>query len=179
MATTLGLDHLVLVVEDVERSLAWYGRHAGLGGVRVDEWRRGEAPFPSLRVDDTTIIDLVPRTPGEGGTGGGTGGGAGPDRGRLDHICFVVSEDDRARLAAELEVVAGPARRPALRRPRYGRIDLRARPRRAAGRVPLLPGLSAPGPAAGSRRGTPGDRGPRRPDAPCDSCHAGPSWLLR
>ncbi|HEY8523625.1 MAG TPA: VOC family protein [Acidimicrobiales bacterium] len=109
MATTLGLDHLVLVVEDVERSLAWYGRHAGLGGVRVDEWRRGEAPFPSLRVDDTTIIDLVPRTPGEGGTGGGTGGGAGPDRGRLDHICFVVSEDDRARLAAELEVVdAGP-----------------------------------------------------------------------
>lgn len=98
MATTLGLDHLVLVVEDVQRSLDWYGRHAGLGGVRIDDWRRGEAPFPSLRVDDTTIIDLVPRADGEGA-------GGGIERGHLDHICFVVSEADRARLAAELDVV--------------------------------------------------------------------------
>lgn len=94
MATTLALDHLVLVVEDVDRSLDWYGRHAGLGGVRVDEWRRGEVPFPSLRVDEATIIDLVPR-----------GGDDRTGRGHLDHICFVVSAADRERLAAELEVV--------------------------------------------------------------------------
>lgn len=96
MATALALDHLVLVVEDVERTLAWYGHHAGLGGVRVDEWRRGEAPFPSLRVDEATIIDLVPR-------GGGDAGGG---RGRLDHLCFVVSADDLVALAndPDLEV---------------------------------------------------------------------------
>jgi catechol 2,3-dioxygenase-like lactoylglutathione lyase family enzyme len=94
MPTTLALDHLVLVVEDVDRALDWYGRHAGLAGVRVDEWRRGAAPFPSLRVTDDTIIDLVPRRAGEG-----------TERGHLDHICFVVSAADRERLAAELEVV--------------------------------------------------------------------------
>lgn len=95
MATALALDHLVLVVTDVERTLAWYGRHAGLTGVRVDEWRAGDAPFPSVRVDEATIIDLVP----------------GLDdprrRGHLDHICFVVSPGDLDRLASDpdLEVV--------------------------------------------------------------------------
>jgi catechol 2,3-dioxygenase-like lactoylglutathione lyase family enzyme len=94
MATATALDHLVLVVSDVERALAWYGRHAGLAGVRVDEWRNHEAPFPSLRIDDSTIIDLVP-------------GDTGADRGHLDHICFVVSPSELDALAREpqLEVV--------------------------------------------------------------------------
>ncbi|MGH9227596.1 MAG: VOC family protein [Acidimicrobiales bacterium] len=94
MATALALDHLVLVVSDVERTLAWYGRHAGLAGVRVEEWRNDEAPFPSVRVDDTTIIDLVP-------------GDTGAARGHLDHVCFVVSPSDLGRLASdpELDVV--------------------------------------------------------------------------
>jgi catechol 2,3-dioxygenase-like lactoylglutathione lyase family enzyme len=95
MATASALDHLVLVVADVERTLAWYGRHAGLAGVRVDEWRAGQAPFPSLRVDEATIIDLIP------------GLDRSDERGHLDHICFVV---DRAGLEAlaqdpDLEVV--------------------------------------------------------------------------
>jgi catechol 2,3-dioxygenase-like lactoylglutathione lyase family enzyme len=92
MATAL--DHLVLVVSDIDRSLAWYGRRAGLSGVRVEEWRHGEAPFPSLRINDSTIIDLVP-------------GDVGAGRGHLDHICFVVSESELDGLARdpELEVV--------------------------------------------------------------------------
>jgi catechol 2,3-dioxygenase-like lactoylglutathione lyase family enzyme len=94
MATALALDHIVLVVADVERTLDWYGRHAGLAPVRLDEWRDGEAPFPSLRVDESTILDVIP----------GDVGGA---RGHLDHLCFVVSEPDLAVLAddPELEVV--------------------------------------------------------------------------
>jgi catechol 2,3-dioxygenase-like lactoylglutathione lyase family enzyme len=96
MATASALDHLVLVVGDVDRALDWYGRHAGLAGVRVDEWRAGDVPFPSLRVDESTIIDLVPGlSPGDG-------------RGHLDHLCLVV--DSRAELDAlasdpQLEVV--------------------------------------------------------------------------
>lgn len=94
MATAFALDHIVLVVGDVERSLAWYGKHAGLAPVKVDEWRAGQAPFPSLRVNEATIIDLVP-------------GEAGETRGHLDHVCFVVSPDDLAELTAdpELEIV--------------------------------------------------------------------------
>jgi catechol 2,3-dioxygenase-like lactoylglutathione lyase family enzyme len=95
MATALALDHLVLVVGDVERTLDWYARHAGLAAERADEWRRGEAPFPSLRVDADTIIDVIP------------GYAADQQRGHLDHICFVVSPDDLAALAADeqLEIV--------------------------------------------------------------------------
>lgn len=87
MAQAVGLDHIVLVVGDVERSLDWYQQHLGLGGVRIEEWRRGEAPFPSLRVTESTIIDLVP--------------GEHTERGHLDHICFVVSRDDLDSLSAD------------------------------------------------------------------------------
>ena len=53
-----GLDHIVLIVADVERSLAWYRDLLGIPTEREAEWRAGEAPFLSLRVDETTVIDL-------------------------------------------------------------------------------------------------------------------------
>jgi catechol 2,3-dioxygenase-like lactoylglutathione lyase family enzyme len=72
----VGLDHIVLVTPDVERALAWYTGLLGLEGDRVDEWRRGEAPFPSVRLTPTTIIDLF----------------AGERTGvNLDHVCLVVA----------------------------------------------------------------------------------------
>lgn len=58
MVSVTGLDHIVLNVSDVERSAAWYHDKLGLELERMDEWRRGEVPFPSLRLDATTIIDL-------------------------------------------------------------------------------------------------------------------------
>ena len=84
----------LLVVADVDTSLEWYMRHAGLESVNVEAWRNGEAFFPSLRVDEATIIDFV-----EGETGSG--------RGHLDHVCFVVSDEDLAEIASDpdLEVV--------------------------------------------------------------------------
>jgi catechol 2,3-dioxygenase-like lactoylglutathione lyase family enzyme len=92
-----GLDHLVLTVADVERSLAWYCGELGLEGVRVEEWREGEVPFPSVRIDDTTIIDLLAGERGEQ---------------NVDHICLVVEPTDLAVLAAagRFDVVGGPAR---------------------------------------------------------------------
>ena len=92
------LDHLVVRCADVERTLAWYLDLLGLTPVRVDEWRRGDAPVPSVRVNDDTIIDLV---------AGQT------DDGRLDHICLVVEPVDLDDLAAsgEFDVVDGPVRR--------------------------------------------------------------------
>jgi catechol 2,3-dioxygenase-like lactoylglutathione lyase family enzyme len=91
MGRAAAFDHLVLVVDDVERSLAWYRHHLGLEGVRVDEWRAGQAPFPSLRVTADTIIDLI------------AGDRAG--RGHLDHICFVVTVADLAALRRRGELV--------------------------------------------------------------------------
>jgi catechol 2,3-dioxygenase-like lactoylglutathione lyase family enzyme len=91
-----GLDHVVLKVADVERTLAWYQVRLGLAGERVDEWRRGEVPFPSLRVDASTLVDLLAGAP--------TGT-------NVDHLCFVVDDADLDVLAASagFDVVgAGP-----------------------------------------------------------------------
>jgi catechol 2,3-dioxygenase-like lactoylglutathione lyase family enzyme len=93
-----GLDHIVLDVADVERSLAFYCGELGLAPERVDEWRRGEILFPSVRVDATTIIDLLaaPRT-GD----------------NVDHVCLVVEPVDleAVKASGRFEVVDGPATR--------------------------------------------------------------------
>ncbi|HEX5587561.1 MAG TPA: VOC family protein, partial [Acidimicrobiia bacterium] len=57
--TVTGLDHIVLRVAHVERALQFYCGELGLAGERVDEWRDGAAPFPSARVDATTVIDFL------------------------------------------------------------------------------------------------------------------------
>ncbi|WP_341717525.1 VOC family protein [Micromonospora sp. FIMYZ51] len=58
-----GFDHLVLTVTDVERALDFYCGRLGLAPVRVDEWRAGKVPFPSVRVSAESIIDLVQAEP--------------------------------------------------------------------------------------------------------------------
>ncbi|MDH2390910.1 VOC family protein [Streptomyces sp. HNM0663] len=91
-------DHLVLNVQDVERSLGFYCGLLGLEPVRVEEWRAGEAPFPSVRVTPTTIIDLVDRSRGES---------------NVDHICLVVEPLDWAEVidSGEFTVLEGPVGR--------------------------------------------------------------------
>lgn len=54
-----GMDHIVLNVRDVERSLDFYTRVLGLQPERVDTWRAGKHGFPSVRVNSSTIIDLM------------------------------------------------------------------------------------------------------------------------
>lgn len=100
----VGFDHLVLRVADVERSLAWYTGRLGLAEVRVEEWRRGEAPFPSVRIDDGSIIDLVPIPAGEEPPVAAVR--------NVDHVCLVVAATDLEALAVSgaFDVVAGPAR---------------------------------------------------------------------
>ena len=96
MIHVTGFDHLVLAVADVERSLAWYTAELGLEPLRVEQWRRGEVPFPSLRVDDATIIDLLHEA---------------PSGKNVDHLCLVVEPTDLDALAdsGRFEVVDGPA----------------------------------------------------------------------
>jgi catechol 2,3-dioxygenase-like lactoylglutathione lyase family enzyme len=53
------LDHIVLNVADVERSLDFYINVLGLGGERLEEFRRGEVGFPSVRINDHSVIDLM------------------------------------------------------------------------------------------------------------------------
>jgi catechol 2,3-dioxygenase-like lactoylglutathione lyase family enzyme len=91
-------DHLVLNVKDVERALEFYCGPLGLQPVRVDEWRAGKAPFPSVRVSPTTIIDLLrgPRS-----------------ESNVDHICLVVEPLDWQQIIASgtFTVLEGPVGR--------------------------------------------------------------------
>jgi catechol 2,3-dioxygenase-like lactoylglutathione lyase family enzyme len=56
----VSLDHVVFNVSDPERSLRFYAGTLGLQAERVDEFRSGAAPFPSVRVNAETIIDFFP-----------------------------------------------------------------------------------------------------------------------
>jgi catechol 2,3-dioxygenase-like lactoylglutathione lyase family enzyme len=90
-----GLDHIVLITADVERALAFYMGVLGLDGVRVDEWRRGAVPFPSVRITAATIVDLFP--------GERTGL-------NQEHFCLTIEPADLDHLARSgvFEVASGP-----------------------------------------------------------------------
>ncbi len=95
----VGLDHVVLNVADVERSLAFYCGELGLEPLRVEAWRRGEVFFPSARIDAATLIDFlgIERT-GE----------------NANHVALVVADGtDLEAVAASgrFEVVDGPDQR--------------------------------------------------------------------
>jgi len=94
----IAFDHVVLNVQDVERSLAFYCGPLGLEPMRVDEWRAGEVPFPSVRVTPTTIIDIVARDRGES---------------NVDHICLVVEPLDWREVidSGTFTVLEGPVGR--------------------------------------------------------------------
>ncbi len=106
IVTVTGLDHVVLVSDDVDRSLDFYCGLLGLAGDRVDEWRSGDVPFPSVRIDETTIIDLFPTAMVDGD---GDRGGPGSAR-NLDHLCVTIEPTDLDAVAASgrVEVVRGP-----------------------------------------------------------------------
>lgn len=96
MVQARGIDHVVLNVADVERSVAWYVERLGFEPLRLDEWRRGEVLFASVRLTDTFIIDLFANERS----------GA-----NVDHLCLVVDPLDLDAVAAsdEFDVVSGPS----------------------------------------------------------------------
>ena len=96
MVRARGIDHIVLNVADVERSVAWYVERLGFEALRLEEWRRHEVLFASVRLTDTFIIDLF-----ENERSGAN----------VDHVCLVVDPVDLDALARsdEFDVVSGPS----------------------------------------------------------------------
>lgn len=92
----VGPDHVVLVSTDPEGLLAWYREALGLPVERLEQWRRNEVPFVSLRVGDSFLIDIMR------GERSGT---------NVDHLAVVVEGVDLDELAASgsVDVEMGPA----------------------------------------------------------------------
>ncbi|MDP1820687.1 MAG: VOC family protein [Acidimicrobiales bacterium] len=92
----VGPDHIVLVSEDPERLVSWYASSLGLEVLRLEEWRRNEVPFVSLRVSPTFLIDVM----------------LGARSGRnVDHLALTVAGVDLDELATSgrFEIEMGPA----------------------------------------------------------------------
>lgn len=112
MALTITeLDHIVLNVSDVDRSLEFYTGVLKLQPERLAEFRAGKAGFPSVRINAGSIIDLFPTerdapasAPGEKTTG------------NLNHFCLVIGREEFAKLPDYLsqngvDIREGPVKR--------------------------------------------------------------------
>lgn len=95
------LDHVVLWTKDVRASMDFYTRVVGLTPVRFDEFEAGEAPFPSVRVSEDSIIDLM-SADGAAATESMTkvDGSAGH---RVNHVCLAMSKVEYDELDQRLQ----------------------------------------------------------------------------
>ena len=73
-------------------ALDFYSRVVGLTPVRSGEFEAGEAPFPSVRVSEDSIIDLMPLQMADGlGSVAGAEGSAGHP---VNHVCLALSKPE-------------------------------------------------------------------------------------
>ena len=96
----MDVDHVVLWVDDPAKALEFYVEVLGFRAVRAEAYRDGQAPFPSVRLSPTTILDLMARSDAPGVasfTGGPASGGA------INHVCFTTSAENHATLKARLQ----------------------------------------------------------------------------
>lgn len=102
------MDHIVLNVRDMDRVLDFYMHTLGLKAERLEEFRQGKVPFPSVRVNHDTIIDLFPVTtamPGEK-----------MSLASLNHFCLVIDPTDMQQVIDHLQqhgvtIEQGPVQR--------------------------------------------------------------------
>jgi extradiol dioxygenase family protein len=101
------LDHIGLRVKDVEASLRFYSELLGLKAERVDEWRKGEIGFPSVRLNADTLIDFFLSEKKADNANKEI---------NQDHFCLVIEPTDMEHLKTRLEelgvrIHAGPGKR--------------------------------------------------------------------
>jgi catechol 2,3-dioxygenase-like lactoylglutathione lyase family enzyme len=103
---TARLDHVVLWVRDPVASADFYEKAVGMEPVRLSEYSAGAVPFPSVRLNEETILDLMPLTMVERMT---MLPGAAESSGHpVNHVCLALPGDDFAALRARLEERGAP-----------------------------------------------------------------------
>ncbi|MFE1248152.1 VOC family protein [Streptomyces sp. NPDC058766] len=93
------LDHVVLWVRDPVAAAEFYGTTVGLAPLRLAEFAAGEVS-PSVRVNDETILDLMPQAYAERMTMlPGAAASAGHP---VNHVCLSLPRDDFDALLSRL-----------------------------------------------------------------------------
>jgi catechol 2,3-dioxygenase-like lactoylglutathione lyase family enzyme len=102
-----GMDHIVLNVADIDGSLGFYTDVIGLQAERVEQFHKGEVGFPSVRINESTLIDLVKSNAPVVNEGVAH---------NLNHFCLVADNVDLDSLvemlkAQDVPVLRGPVSR--------------------------------------------------------------------
>ncbi|WP_030858745.1 VOC family protein [Streptomyces sp. NRRL S-37] len=103
---TTRLDHIVLWVDDPIVAAGFYEKAVGLEPVRLTDYSVGEAPFPSVRVNEETILDLMPRAKAE--RMGMVPGAAESSGHPVNHVCLSLPADAFDTLRDRLEASSVP-----------------------------------------------------------------------
>ncbi|MDF2265509.1 VOC family protein [Streptomyces coacervatus] len=98
---TTRLDHVVLWVRDPVAAADFYEKAVGLRPLRITEFSSGKASFPSVRLNDETILDLMPHSmaehmkmlPDAADSAGHP----------VNHVCLALPGDDFDALRSRLE----------------------------------------------------------------------------
>lgn len=103
----LELDHVVLAVSDMDAMLRFYLDVLGLAPHRVEEFRAGAVPFPCARINDGTLVDLLPPAMWD------TGESVDRRFPNMNHFCIALDKGDwdamLERLSAGgVEIEVGP-----------------------------------------------------------------------
>jgi catechol-2,3-dioxygenase len=80
------MDHIVLNVEDGETMMAFYSKVLMFAPERLEEYNAGDVPFPSVRLNSNTIIDLFPKKMWRKSARAEQGGE------NLNHFCIALSK---------------------------------------------------------------------------------------
>jgi catechol 2,3-dioxygenase-like lactoylglutathione lyase family enzyme len=88
------MDHIALRSRDVEASLRFYHGILGLHVERLEDWRAGKVPFPSVRLSPDTLVDIFQMPQGMADI---------PELRQLDHYCIVVEPTDLEQVKEQLE----------------------------------------------------------------------------
>ena len=104
------LDHIVLNVADDEKMIAFYSKVLEFAPERLQEYRAGDVPFPSVRLNSDTIIDLFPKKMWHKSARAEQG------RENLNHFCIALSKETWQNLLQRLQaknvaIEEGPASR--------------------------------------------------------------------
>lgn len=96
----MNIDHVVLWVDNPRSALDFYVDIVGMQPVRQREFKEGTAAFPSVRLNNSTILDLMNRDMLLGVqkfTGGSDSGGL-----PINHICLAMQAEDYSALRMRL-----------------------------------------------------------------------------
>ena len=80
------MDHIVLNMEDDEKMITFYSEVLMFEPERIEEYHAGEVPFPSVRLNSNTIIDLFPKKMWQKNARAEQGGE------NLNHFCISLSK---------------------------------------------------------------------------------------